>query len=119
MCILMNCELEMLEIYILFFGIVGLISLYIGLFGIVWGIMYVFIVFGVVKQVILQMVVSGIVEVLIVIVIGLFVVILVVMVYNCLNQCVNKFELNYDNFMEEFIVILYCQVFIISESNKG
>lgn len=49
MCIFMNCEFENLEMYILFFGMVGFISLYIGLFGMVWGIMYVFIVFGVVK----------------------------------------------------------------------
>lgn len=54
------------------------------------------------------MVVLGIVEVFIVIVMGLFVVILVVIVYNCFVNKVEKFEGNYINFMEEFVNILYC-----------
>ena len=39
--------------------------------------------------------------------------------YNRLNQRVNKLELNYDNFMEEFTAILHRQAFTTSESNKG
>jgi biopolymer transport protein TolQ len=42
-----------------------------------------------------------------------------VMAYNRLNQRVNKLELNYDNFMEEFTAILHRQAFTSSESNKG
>ncbi|HHD2629832.1 TPA: hypothetical protein ACN1AZ_004737, partial [Escherichia coli] len=42
-----------------------------------------------------------------------------VMAYNRLNQRVNKLELNYDNFMEEFTAILHRQAFTVSESNKG
>ncbi|MDQ6190822.1 hypothetical protein M3O75_04700 [Klebsiella pneumoniae] len=41
------------------------------------------------------------------------------MAYNRLNQRVNKLELNYDNFMEEFTAILHRQAFTTSESNKG
>ncbi len=41
------------------------------------------------------------------------------MAYNRLNQRVNKLELNYDNFMEEFTAILHRQAFTVSESNKG
>ena len=40
------------------------------------------------------------------------------MAYNRLNQRVNKLELNYDNFMEEFTAILHRQAFTTSESNK-
>ncbi|TAT62378.1 Tol-Pal system subunit TolQ, partial [Enterobacter cloacae] len=42
-----------------------------------------------------------------------------VMAYNRLNQRVNKLELNYDNFMEEFTAILHRQAFTSTESNKG
>ena len=51
--------------------------------------------------------------------IGLFAAIPAVMAYNRLNQRVNKLELNYDNFMEEFTAILHRQAFTTSESNKG
>ncbi|HFN6268077.1 TPA: MotA/TolQ/ExbB proton channel family protein, partial [Escherichia coli] len=51
--------------------------------------------------------------------IGLFAAIPAVMAYNRLNQRVNKLELNYDNFMEEFTAILHRQAFTVSESNKG
>ena len=50
---------------------------------------------------------------------GLFAAIPAVMAYNRLNQRVNKLELNYDNFMEEFTAILHRQAFTSSESNKG
>ncbi|MGK2946925.1 MAG: Tol-Pal system protein TolQ [Candidatus Malihini olakiniferum] len=116
MRISLNRELEMLETHIPFLGTVGSISPYIGLFGTVWGIMHAFIALGAVKQAILQMIAPGIAEALIATAIGLFAAIPAVMAYNRLNQRVNKLEQNYDNFMEEFIVILHCQAF--SESNK-
>ena len=114
-----NRELETLETHIPFLGTVGSISPYIGLFGTVWGIMHAFIALGAVKQATLQMVAPGIAEALIATAIGLFAAIPAVMAYNRLNQRVNKLELNYDNFMEEFTAILHRQAFTTSESNKG
>ncbi len=119
MRISMNRELETLETHIPFLGTVGSISPYIGLFGTVWGIMHAFIALGAVKQATLQMVAPGIAEALIATAIGLFAAIPAVMAYNRLNQRVNKLELNYDNFMEEFTAILHRQAFTVSESNKG
>ena len=107
------------ETHIPFLGTVGSISPYIGLFGTVWGIMHAFIALGAVKQATLQMVAPGIAEALIATAIGLFAAIPAVMAYNRLNQRVNKLELNYDNFMEEFTAILHRQAFTVSESNKG
>lgn len=74
---------------------------------------------GAVKQATLQMVAPGIAEALIATAIGLFAAIPAVMAYNRLNQRVNKLELNYDNFMEEFTAILHRQAFTSTESNKG
>ena len=71
------------------------------------------------KQATLQMVAPGIAEALIATAIGLFAAIPAVMAYNRLNQRVNKLELNYDNFMEEFTAILHRQAFTSTESNKG
>ena len=106
MRISMNRELENLETHIPFLGTV-------------WGIMHAFIALGAVKQATLQMVAPGIAEALIATAIGLFAAIPAVMAYNRLNQRVNKLELNYDNFMEEFTAILHRQAFTVSESNKG
>ncbi|WP_367680254.1 protein TolQ [Candidatus Fukatsuia anoeciicola] len=111
MRIVMNRELESLESHISLLGNIGSISPYIGLFGTVWGIMHTFITLGTAKQVTLQMVAPGIAEALITTSIGLFVAIPAIMAYNSLNQCMNKIEQNYDNFMGEFITILYRQVF--------
>lgn len=80
--------------------------------------MHAFIAPGAVKQATLQMVAPGIAEALIATAIGLFAAIPAVMAYNRLNQRVNKLELNYDNFMEEFTAILHRQAFTVSESNK-
>ena len=98
---------------------IGAISPFVGLFGTVWGIMHAFIALGAVKQATQQMVAPGIAEALIATAIGLFAAIPAVMAYNRLNQRVNKLELNYDNFMEEFTAILHRQAFTVSESNKG
>lgn len=75
------------------------------------GIMHAFIAPGAVKQATLQMVAPGIAEALIATAIGLFAAIPAVMAYNRLNQRVNKLELNYDNFMEEFTAILHRRVY--------
>jgi len=111
MRIAMNRELESLESYIPFLGNISSISPYIGLFGTVWGIMHTFIALGAAKQATLQMVAPGIAEALITTAISLFVAIPAVMAYNRLNQRMNKIEQNYDNFIEEFTIILYRQAF--------
>ncbi|MGP1928649.1 MAG: Tol-Pal system protein TolQ [Arsenophonus sp. NC-WZS1-MAG3] len=112
MRISMNRELESLESHISFLSTVGSISPYIGLFGTVWGIMHAFIALGSVKQATLQMVAPGIAESLIATAIGLFSAIPAVMAYNRLNQQVNKLNQSYDNFIEEFLIIIHRQVFV-------
>ena len=112
-------EVDSIDAHLAFLASVGSVSPYVGLFGTVWGIMHAFIALGAVKQATLQMVAPGIAEALIATAIGLFAAIPAVMAYNRLNQRVNKLELNYDNFMEEFTAILHRQAFTSTESNKG
>ncbi len=107
MRISMNHELELLEAYIPFLAIAGSVSPYIGLFGTILGIMNSFVFLGSVKQVTLQMVAPGIAEALISTAIGLFAAIPSVIAYNRLNLRLNKLEQDYDNFIEEFLAILY------------
>ncbi|CAL1329003.1 protein TolQ [Candidatus Providencia siddallii] len=109
----MNRELVSIEINIPFLGTIGSISPYIGLFGTVCGIMNTFIAFGSIKQITLQMIAPGIAEALIATAIGLFAAIPAVMAFNKFNLCINKLEQNYDNFTEEFLVILHRQVFFL------
>ena len=112
-------EMDRMEAGLPLLASIGSTAPYIGLFGTVWGIMHAFIALGAVKQATLQMVAPGIAEALIATAIGLFAAIPAVMAYNRLNQRVNKLELNYDNFMEEFTAILHRQAFTSTESNKG
>ena len=112
-------EMDVVESSLSFLGSVASVSPYVGLFGTVWGIMNSFIGLSRVQQATLSTVAPGIAEALIATAIGLFAAIPAVMAYNRLNQRVNKLELNYDNFMEEFTAILHRQAFTSSESNKG
>jgi len=98
---------------------IGSTAPFVGLFGTVWGIMNSFIGIAKTQTTNLAVVAPGIAEALIATAIGLFAAIPAVMAYNRLNQRVNKLELNYDNFMEEFNAILHRQAFTTSESNKG
>lgn len=107
----MNREVENLENHIPLLGTIGSISPYIGLFGTVWGIMNSFVALGAVKQATLSMVAPGIAEALIATAVGLFAAIPAVVAHNRLTLRVVKMELNYDNFMEEFITILNRQTF--------
>lgn len=99
-------------------GTVGSISPYIGLFGTVWGSCTPLSPRGGEASNVADGC-TGIAEALIATAIGLFAAIPAVMAYNRLNQRVNKLELNYDNFMEEFTAILHRQAFTSTESNKG
>ncbi len=111
-----NREIENAENQIPVLGIIGSVSPYIGLFGTVWGIMNAFMALQGEKQVTLQTVAPGIAEALIATAIGLFAAIPAVIAYSRLTVKVSKLEQNYDNFMEEFIAILYRQAF--ASSNK-
>ncbi|MXP67530.1 protein TolQ [Pantoea sp. Aalb] len=117
MRISINLELKSVENYLSFLGIVASISPYIGLFGTVWGIIHSFIDIGIQKQqATLQMVAPGIAEALITTAVGLFAAIPAVIAHKSLTQLINKLEQGYDNFMEEFMSILYLQAF--SKNNK-
>lgn len=109
MRITFNREIESAENQIPILGTIGSISPYIGLFGTVWGIMNAFIALGAVEQATLKMVAPGIAEALIATAIGLVAAIPAVMAHGRLSLRVSKLEQNYDNFMEEFITILYRQ----------
>lgn len=109
MRITFNREMESAENQIPLLGTVGSISPYIGLFGTVWGIMNAFIALGSVEQATLKMVAPGIAEALIATALGLVAAIPAVIAHGRLSLRTAKLEQNYDNFMEEFITILYRQ----------
>ncbi|WP_331828234.1 protein TolQ [Candidatus Blochmannia sp. SNP] len=112
-----NIELKTLEDYIPLIGTIGSISPYLGLFGTVLGIMHVFIELGkttnntATQMIHLQIIAPGIAESLISTAIGLFVAIPAVMAFNYLTTQINNLDQNYNNFIEEFIAILYRQIF--------
>jgi biopolymer transport protein TolQ len=118
MRITFNREIESAENQIPILGTIGSISPYIGLFGTVWGIMNAFIALGSVEQATLKMVAPGIAEALIATAIGLVAAIPAVMAYGRLSLRVSKLEQNYDNFMEEFITILYRQPLSSDDDTK-
>lgn len=111
MWIIYICEVDQMECSLELFVNIGFIVLYVGLVGMVFGIMvimYDMINSG--EQVGIVLVVLGIFEVLFVMVIGLFVVILVVWVYNCFIICVECLLVCFEIFVEEFSLILQCQI---------
>lgn len=111
----MNMELENLENHVPFIGTIGSISPYIGLFGTVLGIIHVFFELGNKVNINqlgnVQVIAPGISEALISTAIGLFVAIPSVIAFNYLTTAINNLDQNYNNFIEEFISILYQQVF--------
>ncbi|MGP1929238.1 MAG: MotA/TolQ/ExbB proton channel family protein, partial [Arsenophonus sp. ER-BJ3-MAG3] len=113
-----NHELELLDEHISFLGTIGSISPYIGLLGTILGIMHSFIKLTSIKQqATLQIIAPSIAEALISTAISLFTAIPAILAYNLLNIKMNKLEQSYDNFMEEFLIILYRQSFF-SKDNK-
>src|SRR6185437_7564495 len=85
---------------------VGSTSPYVGLFGTVWGIMTAFSSLGDVQQATLASVAPGISEALVTTAIGLFAAIPAVVAYNRFADQVNRLEVRFDAFMEEFSTIL-------------
>ena len=99
-------EIDRLENNLEMLATIGSTSPYVGLFGTVWGIMHAFRGLSSVQQATLQMVAPGISESLIATAIGLFAAIPAVVAYNRFSDQVNRLELRFDTFMEEFSTIL-------------
>jgi len=102
-------ETGRLEQHLSFLATVGSTSPYIGLFGTVWGIMTSFHQLANVNQATIAMVAPGISEALVATAMGLFAAIPAVIAYNRYSNRVERLEVRYDNFKEEFSTILQRQ----------
>jgi biopolymer transport protein TolQ len=99
-------ELDRLESNLALLATIGSTSPYVGLFGTVWGIMSAFHNLGNAQQATLAAVAPGIAEALIATAIGLFAAIPAVVAYNRFSDQVNRLELRFETFIEEFSTIL-------------
>lgn len=115
MKVAMAREIEMLENNLPFLATVGSVSPYVGLFGTVWGIMESFRALAGVQQATLAMVAPGISEALVATAMGLFAAIPAVIAYNRFSNQVDRLEVRYDNFKEEFSSILERQAHALGE----
>ena len=105
-------EMERLEHSLEFLANVGSISPYVGLFGTVWGIMIAFQGLANVKEATIAMVAPGISEALIATAMGLFAAIPAVWAYNRYSTKLERINLRYDTFVEEFSSILARQAHV-------
>ncbi len=110
MRVALNRQMESLEQHLPFLATVGSTSPYIGLLGTVWGIMNAFRALSGVKQATLAMVAPGIAEALVATAFGLFAAIPAVMGYNRFVNEVDRLNMRYQGFQEEFLNILQRQV---------
>ena len=115
MRIALTRETEELEQHLNFLATVGSTSPYVGLFGTVWGIMTSFHQLANVNQATIAMVAPGISEALIATAMGLFAAIPAVIAYNRFSNQVERLEVRYDNFKEEFSSILQRQAHLIKQ----
>jgi len=115
MRIALTRETEELEHHLNFLATVGSTSPYVGLFGTVWGIMTSFHQLANVNQATIAMVAPGISEALIATAMGLFAAIPAVIAYNRFSNQVERLEVRYDNFKEEFSSILQRQAHLIKQ----
>jgi biopolymer transport protein TolQ len=115
MRIALTRETDRLEHHLSFLATVGSTSPYIGLFGTVWGIMTSFHALANVNQATIAMVAPGISEALIATAMGLFAAIPAVIAYNKYSNQVERLELRYDNFKEEFSSILQRQAHALAD----
>ncbi|WP_376692609.1 protein TolQ [Wenzhouxiangella sp. EGI_FJ10409] len=102
-------EMDRLEHRLSFLATVGSVSPYVGLFGTVWGIMNSFRGLAGSQQATIAMVAPGISEALIATAMGLFAAIPAVVAFNKFSTQVERLEVRYDNFKEEFSSILHRQ----------
>jgi len=114
MRIALTRETEDLEHHLNFLATVGSTSPYVGLFGTVWGIMTSFHQLANVNQATIAMVAPGISEALVATAMGLFAAIPAVIGYNRFSYQVDRLEVRYDNFKEEFSSILQRQAHALS-----
>jgi biopolymer transport protein TolQ len=114
MRIALTRETEDLEHHLNFLATVGSTSPYVGLFGTVWGIMTSFQQLANVNQATIAMVAPGISEALVATAMGLFAAIPAVIAYNRYSNQVERLEVRYDNFKEEFSSILQRQAHQLS-----
>ena len=115
MRIALTRETEDLEHHLNFLATVGSTSPYVGLFGTVWGIMTSFHQLANVNQATIAMVAPGISEALIATAMGLFAAIPAVIAYNRFSNQVERLEVRYDNFKEEFSSILQRQAHLVKQ----
>ena len=109
MRVALNREVDRLERHLNFLATVGSTSPYVGLFGTVWGIMLSFHALANVNQATIAMVAPGISEALIATAMGLFAAIPAVVAYNRFSDRVERLEVRYDTFQDEFSTILQRQ----------
>ena len=103
-------EVDRLEQNLEFLASVGSISPYVGLFGTVWGIMVAFQGLANVKEATIAMVAPGISEALVATAMGLFAAIPAVWAYNRYANTVERLNVRYETFQEEFSSILQRQL---------
>jgi len=108
-------ETDHLEQHLSYLATVGSTSPYIGLFGTVWGIMTAFHQLANVNQATIAMVAPGISEALIATAMGLFAAIPAVIAYNRYSNQVERLEMRYDNFTEEFSSVLQRQAHALAD----
>ena len=99
-------EMDRLEHNLEFLANVGSISPYVGLLGTVWGIMTAFQGLATVKEATIAMVAPGISEALIATAMGLIAAIPASWAYNRYSTKLERVNLRYDTFVEEFSSIL-------------
>ncbi|MBS0192649.1 MAG: protein TolQ [Proteobacteria bacterium] len=102
-------EVDALEHNLEFLANVGSISPYIGLFGTVWGIMISFQGLAAMKAATIATVAPGISEALVATAMGLFAAIPAVWAYNRIATKVERINVRYEAFVEEFSSILQRQ----------
>ena len=102
-------EIGLLERNLEFLANVGSISPYVGLFGTVWGIMISFQGLANMKEATIATVAPGISEALVATAMGLFAAIPAVWAYNRFATKVERLNVRYDAFSEEFSSILQRQ----------
>ena len=102
-------EVDRLDHNLSFLATVGSTSPYVGLFGTVWGIMISFNALASVNHATIAMVAPGISEALIATAMGLFAAIPAVIAYNHFSSKLERLEVRYDTFQDEFSTILHRQ----------
>ena len=109
MRVALSREMDRLESNLPFLATVGSTSPYIGLFGTVWGTMNAFQALGNMQQTTLALVGPGMSEALITTAVGLLAAIPAVVAYNRYASQVERLHSRYEEFMEEFSILLQRQ----------